>query len=572
MPPPLSPPLISVSKSEAIIHVVPAALRFWEKLGLGPKGGKKNITVFVIYEQSLNDNETEQHAQSWRSERIGSWLKHTCDSYKARALGEMCPGKSKLCQIDGLISFRFDMSFKKNLTTFISSLPFLSSEDAVVFFVMVPLPLMNLSSQMLRHVSSAVNKPMNFCSEVQQPFFQFVPESNILNAALHSSSPYDNYSGLFLRSVYDRVLVPSERAMSRKFFTYGQVEKQYFEVPAFTLARPYTENKISYSGSTDPGLDVLDRHTLLHVGYGISACGRWIFASCIDQRGEAHNTGVWSLQQGTTNIAYDLYIVNRVWDFAMQFANRARVEWRIVVAKLGKMSIAELDAWNAHLYTISQSTTQVPLHVSVLNVQSSTLWTPSPLPSSTHPPLTTVTAKGSSRSASSSMNVSSKNSFFVDITATTYGLRRKDPFPISSPPDLDDIGLSSGFVRPPSALTTENDDIFMGDERPLLPLSSSTLLCIPNAPVQPRMLSIHLINCAKSAGCTYPANASDAAEASESLHNLLRDVTHSYYSLSVLSSVRWNTTSSLPFHLGAVETMQKALSTRNGLASMDGYS
>ncbi|KAJ3994837.1 mediator complex subunit 13 C-terminal-domain-containing protein [Lentinula boryana] len=581
---PLSPPLLSVAKSEAIIHVMPSALRFWDKVGLGPKGGKKNITVFVIYEQRYHETEAEQHdgtgnAHGWRSERIMSWLRNMCELYKAKNLGEMLPGKSNLCQNDGLVSFRFDSSFQKSLASFIASLP--PPEDSPAFFILTPLSVMSLSSETLCHVFSAVNKTLKSYSEAQ-PLFQFVPEPHVLNAAVHSSSLHDFRSGSFLHSVYDRILMPSERAMSRKFFTYGQKEKKYFEVPAFTLARSLSETKVSYSCSTEPALDVLDRHILLHVGYGISSCGRWILASCIDQRGETHAMGVWSTQRRTpsdnerkddmpgmdaTMVLDELYTVNKVWNFAMQFAEKARVEWRIVFAKSGNMSVAELDAWITHSYSALHSNSQIPMHISILNVENSVPWTLTPASQTQSLGITNQhpTSRGSSlsRSVPNSMKVSSKSQFFVDTTATTYELCQKDRLPVGIPPTLDDIGLSSDLVD--VSLPIENDDYSLADDQPLLPLSSSTLICVPDSSVLPRMVNIHLIYAAKSEGCAYPTATSDAADSPQSL---LRDITSSYYSLSVLSSARWETVSSLPFHLGAVETMRKALSTRNCLESL----
>lgn len=68
--------------------------------------------------------------------------------------------------------------------------------------------------------------------------------------------------------------------------------------------------------------------------------------------------GVWSTQPYTPTdknkknddsgvdvpvISDEMYIVNKVWDFAMQLAEKANVEWRIVIAKSGNMSVIELD-------------------------------------------------------------------------------------------------------------------------------------------------------------------------------------------------------------------------------------
>ncbi|GAW06244.1 proteophosphoglycan ppg4 [Lentinula edodes] len=579
---PLSPPLLSVAKSEAIIHIMPAALRFWDKLGLGPKSGKKDVTVFVLYEQGYP--EAEQHdrlgkAKIWRDEQIGFWLRNACALYKVKRLGEMFLGKSSLCQKDGLVSFQFGTSFRRSLTSFIASLP--APRDSFVFFILVPLAVMNLASETLHHVSSTINKVLSQYSEVQA-VFQLIPEPYVLNTVVHPSSLHDFRSESFVHSVYNRILIPTDRAMSRKFFTYGQREKRYFEVPAFTLAHSLSENKVSYSSSVDPALDVLDRHTFLHVGYRISLCGRWILAACIDQRGEAHAMGVWSTQPYTPTdknkknddsgvdvpvISDEMYIVNKVWDFAMQLAEKANVEWRIVIAKSGNMSVIELDAWITHLYTALHSNVQAPMHVSLLNVEQSVPWIilPFPAPQSTGHSAPNSKNPTLFRSTPGSVKISSKNQFFVDTATTTYGLLQKDTLPISVPPTLNDIGLSTDLVinKP---LSIDDDDYSLVDDYPLLPLSSSTLICIPDSSVLPQMVNIHLIYATKSEECAYPNITSDAADSPQ---NLLHDITNSFYSLSVLSTARRDIAgTSLPFHLSAVETMRKALSTRNGVDSI----
>ena len=48
----LEAPFLSVAKSEAVIQVLPSALRFWDKLGLSPRAGKKDVCTFVFFEES----------------------------------------------------------------------------------------------------------------------------------------------------------------------------------------------------------------------------------------------------------------------------------------------------------------------------------------------------------------------------------------------------------------------------------------------------------------------------------------------------------------------------------------
>lgn len=48
-------PMISIGKGEAVIQVLPPALRFWEKLGLSPKGGLKNVAAFFLFEENARN-------------------------------------------------------------------------------------------------------------------------------------------------------------------------------------------------------------------------------------------------------------------------------------------------------------------------------------------------------------------------------------------------------------------------------------------------------------------------------------------------------------------------------------
>ena len=55
----LPPPSFVVAKSEGIIQVLPPALRFWEKLGLYPRAGVKNLTAYIFYDGNSEEKETE---------------------------------------------------------------------------------------------------------------------------------------------------------------------------------------------------------------------------------------------------------------------------------------------------------------------------------------------------------------------------------------------------------------------------------------------------------------------------------------------------------------------------------
>lgn len=195
---------------------------------------------------------------------------------------------------------------------------------------------MTMESPILRQIFIAVKRALKTYSEAQI-LFQFIPEDLVVDS-LENSASHDLNLELLCHSLYERILQPVDRSMSRRFFEHGERVRNYFQEPAFTLARPI--NKVKFLRQTPlHSLDVVDRHTLLHVGYQISHCGKWLLAACVDQRGEAHELGLW-LIQGELG---DTQALTQLWDFAVSFAKRANIEWRMVFAKLGPMGEHELE-------------------------------------------------------------------------------------------------------------------------------------------------------------------------------------------------------------------------------------
>jgi len=68
----LGAPMITVGKGDAVMQILPPAVRFWEKLGLGPKGGKKDGTIFVLFEEG-----GEQ-----RLDQVDNWVEMVMATYR----------------------------------------------------------------------------------------------------------------------------------------------------------------------------------------------------------------------------------------------------------------------------------------------------------------------------------------------------------------------------------------------------------------------------------------------------------------------------------------------------------
>lgn len=201
----------------------------------------------------------------------------------------------------------------------------------LVFYIAIPDSALTLASPLLRQISSALKRLQKVRSEYPITL-QLIPEHHITSHDLGTT----DFERLCF-SVYHRVPQPVERTMSRRIFDVGKEIRGFFREPAFTLARP-PKPAVHFSLGPTRTLDVLDRHTFLHVGYRLSACGKWLLIACVDQRGESYDLGSWLTQDEVETSA-----VLRVWNFALQAARRTNIEWRLVISKLGPMSPAELD-------------------------------------------------------------------------------------------------------------------------------------------------------------------------------------------------------------------------------------
>ena len=196
--------------------------------------------------------------------------------------------------------------------------------------------MMTLASSNFRQMLSAAKRALKG-SPTSSTLFQFVPESMV-------SDPVNEDQGTmsaFVTSVYDRLLKPVGRGMSRPLVDTEESVRALVQSPAFILSRPQHCRPIFLRQAPARSLDVMDRHLLLHVGYGISTCGKWIMASCIDQRGCSHDLGLW-LNQPDDGIPEE-FVVNKVWEFAMSFAKRTDVEWRVAFSKAGSIDEREME-------------------------------------------------------------------------------------------------------------------------------------------------------------------------------------------------------------------------------------
>lgn len=210
-----------------------------------------------------------------------------------------------------------------------------SIDSTVLIYIITPGSILSLSSPILRQILSSINR-VQANQKYEHIYFHLVPDIHFNAEDDVASAPYLEK---LVDSVYDRIPRPVDRLMSRPLFAHGEKRRKLFEAPSFTLARStLATTSLSFH---HPPLDLcsMDRNMLLHIAYRLTKCKKWIVAACIDQRGEGHDLGIWlASDEGDHK-----HTVSQVWNFAVNFAKRANIEWRIAFAKLGTVDEAEFD-------------------------------------------------------------------------------------------------------------------------------------------------------------------------------------------------------------------------------------
>lgn len=514
----LEPPMLSMGKGDHVVQLLPSSLRFWGKLGLTPLGGNKDVTSFLVIE----DNGPLQ------PQTAATWLRRMSSVYSGHHLGSHNLGTHALCISDGILAWRLD-TLRKHLVSFIGGLP--SASNTLVIYITIPGLAMSLASPLFRQILSTIKRLQKSCANFPV-LFHLVPEAVI---ATHDWT--DNVAELetLCFSVYQRLSRAVKRTMSRKIIETGEPTQAYFQEPLFTLSRPITPTVLFSQHGQARSLDVLDRHTFLHVGYRFSSCGKWLLASCVDQRGESYDVGTWLTHDDVETSA-----VVQIWNFAARFARRANIEWRLVITKLGVLSASELDAWIHHLSaTVPLCRDIPPFHISILSADCTTSW------SFLQNPPNNVGHQALPRRTS---NKDSTKSLYVDIsTAATYILYPTIRIPLAAPTTQHWAGAS--FIP-------DSEGAPVTDALPLLPVSTTILLHAPPkqaaAGTTYPTLHIHLLHTLRSSG-------SSMAISDDVMH---QEITRNYHELAVLAGVRGQGSDDyplLPLHLAALEIMHDAL-------------
>ncbi|EKM59526.1 uncharacterized protein PHACADRAFT_181524 [Phanerochaete carnosa HHB-10118-sp] len=524
----LDPPMFAVGKSDALMQVLPTALRFWEKLGLKPRSGNKDVTAFVFFEARNEAGEVE----------LSDWLESLGQTYMTKNFGSHIAGRAAGCTRDGLVPVQFD-SFRKTLVSFMPGLPDFGT--SVVIYIVIPTHMITLASASLRQIFSAIRKIKKERAQRDRSLlFHLVPEPFASGSLDNPAMRYLSFETI-VEAVYDRIPVLTRGALVAQGDRVqgdrvqgdrmqGDHMQALFQEPSFVLARPLSRRPTFHLEARTSTLDVMERFSILHVGYRVSPCGKWLLVACVDQRGEMHELKAWLVPGDNL----EAFVVKSVWAMALNIAGRVNVEWRIAITKHGAMNELELCTWRSQLSTAEHASP--PSEVLVLVADHGRPWT-FLLPEHAEyqkPPKSPYRVH--KQSPGTVLHEISSTSFFV-YSGAPSSLLLDAPYPLSpSHPFVPDVEEE---CAPPCYIVR--------------PLASATVLRVPTGidHTSVSMLHIHLLH-----KTHLPQLLSLPTE-----HAALKDIARNYHDLSVLARHRWKFRANpvLPFHLAALEVISTAL-------------
>jgi len=226
-----------------------------------------------------------------------------------------------------------------------------------------------------------------------------------------------------------------------------------------------------------------------------------------------------------------------------------------VISKMGRMTISEVEAWEACLAQEGESSTEkIPMHVSVLCVEQDTPLTflPPVMPSDPSVP-----------------KAPGPMPLFSDASSSTYAVYPHLRLRMLAPND------QCFWSETKASALEDTDGVAPDDSVGLLPFCTAYLIHIPAGarttlvPVGVEETSTELSVLQINAMLAWASESSTLGTWRRSMLELQRDWVSSFNELAVLARERWNlsTFGALPFHLVAVEIMSIALDFQGDLES-----
>jgi mediator of RNA polymerase II transcription subunit 13 len=345
---PIPPPQLEVRRSDTKLSVLPAAITFWEILGLGPSKGPKDVSAICVYPNfegvaANAESFLDQMRSIYECSRLGS---HDRLVTKDLANGLMpftveSPQQSKLHHLSAL------KDVAARLSRILSS-AIAEEKNFVVYFVY---PTDN--SALLVHICSAFQHLFNLYRKAlserratisNELVLQLVP-LDFISSSTSLAIPLPSEYFRLAMEVYDRCI---------DFVSSSSTA-------AIMLEQPLPKS-IDFKLNSTPSASLLQENTCLHIAYAQSIDDRWITATWTDNRGTQQMTASYCLGRKNEPISMPFSdVAHEIWETTLDYISNKKIHWRIMIARVGVMDPTEIDFWTGLASTESDALVSLTL-------------------------------------------------------------------------------------------------------------------------------------------------------------------------------------------------------------------
>ncbi|KAE8453520.1 hypothetical protein EG329_010381 [Mollisiaceae sp. DMI_Dod_QoI] len=344
----IPPPQLEMRRSDSKLSVLPAAIAFWENLGLGPAKGAKDINAICIWPNfnGVHPNANtflDQMRSVYESSRLGNHdrlvtkdladglLPYAVNLQQQNTTQQLAVLKDTTAKLSKVLSS--SIAEEKNIVVY-----FVYPADNNVLLVQICSAFQHLFNLYRKSLSEKKINPTN------EIVLQLIPLDYISSSTSIAVPLPSEYFRLAME-VYDRCVDFTSSSSS----------------PAIMLEQPLPRN-IDFKLNANPSASLLQENTCLHVAYAQSIDDRWITAAWTDNRGTRQMTASYCLGRKNEPLSMAFSIVaEEIWKTTLAFISSKKIHWRIMIARVGVMDSSEMDFWTGLAATESDALVSLTL-------------------------------------------------------------------------------------------------------------------------------------------------------------------------------------------------------------------
>ncbi|KAE8268848.1 hypothetical protein A4X09_0g3490 [Tilletia walkeri] len=337
-------------------RMAPAALKFWDKLGLSAVGGPKHVAPFIL----------QLDASEYLLNSAVKWLERIDLIFQMHGLGSHVPNNHSVLRLgDGsaidiaevLGSMAIDTAqqecWEDTMGSIFDTLKTHANNASHIIIYIVGTPAWPIRWQGLTRMREDLTSMarQRLGTQGWQLQVRGVPQMMIFEHGVGPLGAGHRVSfdlKRFAFAIYDSLQRAVPHTTGKSLVAMGprgqghDQDLDLVQYPAFTLAPLFQRHMMDISLRWPlSSRDVVDRGLLLHVGYELRAAHDCVVMTVMDQRGQSFFTDAWKTKQV---LVEDLAVI---WLKTVQFARRADVAWRFVICKSSSMSFEEVLAWSS---------------------------------------------------------------------------------------------------------------------------------------------------------------------------------------------------------------------------------